>query len=51
MELFTRFVARIKAAVAIYVRYANGNQSSAYFRYGELNSGIASDLRRRFPDA
>ena len=51
MELFTRFVTRIKAAVAIYVRYANGNQPSNHFYYGELNSGIAGDLRRRFPDA
>jgi hypothetical protein len=51
MEFFTRLVARIKTAIALYMHYANGNQPNNHFRYGELNSGIAGDLRRRFPDA
>jgi hypothetical protein len=51
MEFFARLAARIKSAIALYMYYANGNQPSNHFRYGELGSGIAGDLRRRFPDA
>ena len=51
MELLRRLVARIKAAIALYMRYASANQPTNHFHYGNLRSGIAGDLRRRFPDA
>lgn len=51
MEFFARLAASIKSAIVVYMHYAKGNQPSNHFHYGELNSGIAGDLRRRLPDA
>jgi hypothetical protein len=51
MELLRRLVARIKAAIGFYRRYASADQLNNNFRYRDLRSGIAGDLRRRFPDA
>ena len=50
MELFKRLVVRIRAAIALYMRYANASQPSNLIRNRDLNAGIAGDLRRRLPD-
>jgi hypothetical protein len=52
MELFKRLTARIRAAIALYMHYADASQPSNQIRYRGLNAGIAADdLRRRLPDA
>jgi hypothetical protein len=50
MELFKRLVVRIRAAIALYMRYADASQPSNLIRNRDLNAGIAGDLRRRLPD-
>jgi hypothetical protein len=50
MDLIKRFMARTKAAIALYVRYAYV-QPNNLIRPLDRNSGMAADLERRFPDA
>jgi hypothetical protein len=51
MKLYKRLTTRIKAVIVLYMRYADADQPSIRTRFGDLNAGIAGDLRRRSLDA
>jgi hypothetical protein len=50
MDLMKRFVARFGAAIALYIRYTY-EQPNNLIRRIDWDSGMAADLKRRFPDA
>ena len=48
MDLIKRFVARFRAAIALYIRYTYEQPNN---RPVDWDSGMAADLKRRFLDA
>ena len=50
MDLMKRFVARFRAAIALYIRYTY-EQPNNLIRPADWDAGMAADLKRRIPDA